>query len=231
MQSRLSKWLVAALTFVGVIVAAKFAGLLSFAPNKLPDAQAGSERCMLWFVGSSSVHRWSTLERDMTPWSAHNRGIEGATLSEIVPLFGKVAPSEGKPVAIILYAGENDIAAGQDYRSVVRNLARFTIVKDQRYRGVPLLVLSMKPSPGRAGNFSQQQLYNRAAERLVPQLPDARYVDITTPLLKDGMPRSHYQADGIHMTPSGYAIWADVVRANLKQILPKSAVDACAAGG
>lgn len=230
MQSKLTKWLVAALTFVGIFVAAKFAGLLSPAPTRLPDEHAGSERCMLWFVGSSSVHRWSTLERDMAPWSAHNRGIEGATLAEIVPLFAKVAPAEGKPVAIILYAGENDIAFGQNYRGVIRDLARFAIVKAQRYPGVPLLVLSMKPSPGRAANFAQQQLYNRAAERLVPQLPDARYVDITKPLLKGGMPRSHYQADGIHMTSGGYAIWADVVRASLKQALPQSVLSACAPG-
>ncbi len=230
LQSKLTKAFVAALTFFGILAAAKFAGLLSPAPTRLPDDQAGSSRCMLWFVGSSSVHRWSTLQRDMTPWATHNRGIEGATLAEIVPLFAKVPPTEGKPAAIILYAGENDISYGQSYRQVVRDLARFAIVKGRLYPGVPLLIMSMKPSPGRAANFVEQQLYNRAAQKLVPHLPDATYVDITTPLLRNHMPRAHYQSDGIHMTAGGYAIWAKVVGASLKTAMPPPVLKECAPG-
>lgn len=227
MQSRWSKWLIAVITFAVVMIGAKYLGLLSSDMSRLPDDRPASGRCMLWFVGSSSIHRWSTLDTDMRPWAAHNRGIEGATLDEIVPLFAKVSSSEGRPVAIILYAGENDIAFGQDHRAVLRNLARFAVAKERLYRGVPLFVLSMKPSPGRVANFSEQQRYNAAARLLAPRLPDTIYVDITTPLLKDGMPRTHYQADGIHMTPTGYAIWAKVVRGALDRSLPPSVLRDC----
>lgn len=229
-QSRLTKWLVAGLTFVTIIVMAKASGLLTPGLQRLPDDQATSGRCMLWFVGSSSIHRWSGLDRDMAPWVAHNRGIEGAKLDDIVPLFEETRQSEGRPAAVILYAGENDIASGQDYHMVIRNLARFAIIKDRKYKGVPLFVLSMKPSPGRKANFAQQQLYNAAARMLAPQLPDTHYVDITTPLLKDNMPRAHYQEDGIHMTAEGYAIWARVIRSALAQKLPSELLQKCDGG-
>ncbi|KKW93566.1 GDSL-type esterase/lipase family protein [Sphingobium chungbukense] len=192
----------------------------------LPDDEQRQGDCSLWFVGSSSMHRWTSLNRDMAPWIAHNRGINDATYASILPRFANSA-EDGQPVAIILYAGENDIANGVAVRTVVRDLARFLELRDRTMRDVPVLILSMKPSPTRRANFQDQQLFNAAAQRLIPHARLAYYADITTPLLKDGRTGDNYQPDGVHMNPAGYRIWAKVVRQRLKETLPPETLRRC----
>lgn len=193
----------------------------------LPDDEGRQGSCALWFIGSSSMHRWTSLRRDMAPWIAHNRGINDATFAHILPRFAN-AGRETPPTAIILYAGENDIANGTPVRSVIRELGHFLDLRSRTLGDVPVLVLSMKPSPGRWSSFDKQQLYNEAARRLIARMPLTYYADITTPLLKDGRTGDNYQPDGVHMNPAGYGIWAGVVRRRLNEILPETTLRRCA---
>lgn len=193
---------------------------------RLPNAPQTAERCALWFVGSSSIHRWTSMKQDMAPWVAYERGIDDTGYAEILPRFAN-AGDDTKPAAIILYAGENDIAREVPVRTVVRNLAAFLETRDRIMPDVPVLVLSMKPSPGRWAHFPSQQLFNAAAQRLLPHMRDAHYVDITTPLLTDGRTGDNYRADGVHMNPAGYRIWARVVRQRLHEVLPDDVLRRC----
>ncbi|WP_150290194.1 GDSL-type esterase/lipase family protein [Sphingobium estronivorans] len=193
----------------------------------LPDDEQRQGDCSLWFVGSSSMHRWVSLHRDMAPWVAHNRGIDNATFADLLPRFAN-SGADGRPVAIILYAGENDIANGVPVRSVIRQLGHFLDVRNQAMGDVPVLILSMKPSPKRRSSFANQQLFNAAAQRFIPHARLAYYADITTPLLKGGRLGDNYRPDGVHMNPAGYRIWAGVVRRRLNEILPPETVHRCA---
>ena len=127
--------------------------------------------------------------------------------------------------------GENDIADGAPVRNVIRKLAALLDLRTRLLGDVPVLLLSMKPSPGRAAFLPEQRLYNLAALRLIPHAPRVHYADITAPLLVNGQMGDNYQPDGVHMNPQGYRIWAKVVRARLKEILPSEAVSRCAPGG
>lgn len=194
----------------------------------LPDdktSASANEPCALWFVGSSSIHRWTSLDRDMAPWVAHNRGINGATFADILPRFANVRAVP--PRAIILYAGENDIAQGVPLRTIVRQLAAFLTLRSQILGDVPVLVLSAKPSPGRWASLEDQKILSDAARRLLGHFPRSYYADITTPLLKGGKLGDNYQADGIHMNAAGYRIWADVVQRRLMQVLPAATISQC----
>ncbi|WP_176592346.1 GDSL-type esterase/lipase family protein [Sphingobium sp. EM0848] len=193
----------------------------------LPDDEPRQGACSLWFIGSSSMHRWTSLSRDMAPWITHNRGIDNATFADLLPRFAN-SGGDGRPVAIILYAGENDIANGVPVRTVIRELGHFLDSRSRIMSDVPVLVLSMKPSPTRRSSFANQQLFNAAAQRLIPHVPLAYYADITTPLLKDGKLGDNYRHDGVHMNPAGYRIWAGVVRQRLNEILPPETVRRCA---
>lgn len=192
----------------------------------LPGKRANAGPCALWFVGSSSIHRWSSLDKDMAPWVALNHGIDNAAYADILPRFANSA-KEAKPAAIILYAGENDIARELPVRATVRNLAQFLELRSEVMGDVPVLVLSMKPSPGRWSNFKAQQLFNAAAQRLTPRMREAYYVDITTPLLTNGRTGDNYRGDGVHMNPAGYRIWANAVRKRLHEILPAAKLQLC----
>ena len=199
------------------------------AHQQLPEGLGHEGACALWFVGSSSIQRWSSLQSDMAPWVAHNRGINGATFNEILPRFANIKPGTPRPTAIILYAGENDLAAGRSLRAIIHDLASFLDMRSRLLGDVPVVVLSMKPSPGRWPLFPQQEILNDATTRLIPRMRNVHYADITTPLLKDGKMGDNYQPDNIHMNGSGYRIWAQVVRQRLGEILPAKTVQACAA--
>lgn len=199
------------------------------ATETLPAGQGAEGACALWFVGSSSIHRWNSLQRDMAPWNAHNRGINSATFEQILPRFAHIDRSMPRPAAIILYAGENDIASGRPVRTIVHELATFLDLRSQLLGDVPVLVLSSKPSPGRWHFFGDQKLLNAAVTRLLPQMANAHYGDITTPLLKGGTLGDNYGADGVHMNAAGYHILATVVRKRLGEILPEQTIGRCTA--
>ena len=80
------------------------------ASQLLPNDVEQSD-CAVWFVGSSSMSRWATLQQDMAPWVTHNRSISGGTLVEISRRFANEQTPQ-RPRAIVFYAGENDLAFG-----------------------------------------------------------------------------------------------------------------------
>lgn len=225
--SPFAKFALAVLVFCVIVGGWLAVGRYRDARATLPNDDPRQSACSLWFVGSSSMHRWTSLSQDMRPWLAHNRGIDNATFAQILPRFAN-AGDDHKPVAIILYAGENDIANGIAVRTVIRDLAYFLDLRNRMMADVPVLVLSMKPSPTRRSIFQSQLLFNAAAERLIDRIPLTYYADITTPLLKDGKLGDNYRPDGVHMNPAGYRIWAEVVRQRLKQVLPPETVGRCA---
>lgn len=196
------------------------------ASRPLPGAEGLQGNCALWFIGSSSIHRWFTLDRDMKPWIAHNRGIDGATFLELGPRFA-ADPEPVAPEAIILYAGENDIANGGTAQQAIADLNRFLDDKTRKFRQTPVFVLSMKPSPTRWKFFAEQTRYNIAAARIGQERSDVTFVNIVPLLLKDGRPGNFYRPDGIHMTEAGYVIWAGAIRDALRKYLPSGTAAAC----
>ena len=79
----LAKIVVPLLVFIAILGGWQGIQYYRQATASLPDAPPSNGACMLWFVGSSSIHRWTSLDRDMAPWAVHNRGINGATLDDI----------------------------------------------------------------------------------------------------------------------------------------------------
>lgn len=196
------------------------------AASPLPGSIANEHDCTLWFVGSSSIHNWTQLPRDMQPWDARNRGIAGATINQIRSRFDNGSAAK-PPQAIIFYAGENDINAGGTGRQAIIDLIAFVREKRRRMGGVPMLVLSMKPSPTRWGDRPEQEAFNRGLLQIARSQGDIAYIDITTPMLIDGRPGPFYIQDGIHMNPAGYVRWAAAVRKELPRALPPSVVRHC----
>lgn len=198
----------------------------TYAP--LPDSGGRQGPCTLWFIGSSTINYWDSLGPDMAPWVAHNRGIAGAMFPEIIRHFEadeKVRP----PEAIMLYAGENDIANGSDTNREIANLKAFLAVKDRKFPATPLYFISTKPSPTRWASFAEQSRYNAAARALVAGRKDSAFLNIVPMLLVNGRPGAFYRADGVHLNPEGYQRVANIIRTALDDTLPANRVRQCAA--
>lgn len=182
----------------------------------LPGVET-STRCSIWFIGSSTIHKWRTLRADMRPWDAHNRGIDGARIPDLTNALGHEPPAH-RPAAIVLYAGENDIARGGSSEKTIAALKDFLAVRTPALRGVPILLIGMKPSPGRWANRPEQLAFNRMARDIVASTPGMAFVDPAPMLLVSQRPGPFYVADGIHLNAAGYARLAAVIRPALQPL-------------
>lgn len=197
-------------------------------PLPMPEtAQAQDDACVLWFIGSSTIARWDTLDADMRPWIARNRGVGGATFEEINRRFA-LDEDPRRPEAIILYAGDNDIAFGDDVEHVLAQLQEFLVLKTIRFRDVPVFIVSLKPSPERWGKFGDQELFNGSARRIAEKVGGIDYIDTASLLLVDGRPGPYFDDDGIHLNADGYRIWSAAVNRALSRGLPAASRAHCA---
>jgi len=168
--------------------------------------------CGFLFVGSSSIRFWKTLEADMAPVPAINRGFGGSTIADVDYYFDQVV-TPYRPRAIVFYAGENDINAGEAPSIVTGNFARFMELKTKAFgAATPVYFISLKPSKLRWLQRDRQAQVNAQVQALAAQRRDLHYIDVAPAMLVNGEPKDIYVADGLHMTPEGYKLWTEVIR-------------------
>jgi len=122
------------------------------------------------------------------------------------------------PKEIVIYCGENDLAAS-DTVSAKTVYERFVkLFSDIRklYPTVPVVYISMKPSPSRWHLRDKMIEGNRLIENFLRKQKHADFVSVWNAMLSaDGKPKPDiYIEDQLHMNAKGYAIWQ-------KLILPK----------
>ena len=176
------------------------------------DRAAPPKACTLVFTGSSSVRFWRTLSEDMAPIPVINRGFGGSQISDVNFYFDRlVGPYH--PRAIFFYAGENDLHAGKAGAQVVADFERFMALKTAKLGATPVYFISLKPSKARWAQKVDQDAVNAKIRAMASARAHLDYVDVVpTMLLADGTPKDIFIADGLHMTPAGYALWTAVVR-------------------
>ncbi len=209
--------------YIALVAAAATAGDDPDAP--LPAADLATGPCTLWFVGSSTIAGWTGLDRDFAPWDVHNRGVNAALLPAITRRFDRSGP--GIPAAIIVYAGENDIAAGASAAKALVAFERFMATKTRRYGRLPVVAIALKPGPARWHDRPRQTKFNTLLERLAARRADLSFVDIRPLMLAGDRPGPFYIADGIHMNARGYARWTPLVRRAVRATLAASRLRQC----
>ncbi|KRB40616.1 MAG: GDSL-type esterase/lipase family protein [Pseudomonadota bacterium] len=176
------------------------------------DRAAPPAFCQIVFTGSSSVRFWTSLARDMAPIPVINRGFGGSQISDVNAYFDRVVGAY-HPRAVVFYAGENDIHAGEGAAEAVADFERFMALKTAKLGATPVYFISLKPSKARLGEKPRQDEVNAKIRALADARADLDYIDVVPAMLEaDGRPKDIFIADGLHMTPAGYALWTAVVR-------------------
>lgn len=162
------------------------------------------------FVGSSSIRLWETLATDFPGAAIINRGFGGSQLSDAVRFAPRIVLPY-RPRLIVLYAGDNDLAEGKSPDQILRDYRAFVRLVRRRLPQTRIAFISVKPSPARRALAAQARRTNRLVRQYLSGDRRLRYVDVYTPMLDaSGSPRPElYQADSLHMTAAGYAIWRD----------------------
>ncbi|MBD3728718.1 MAG: hypothetical protein IE933_03345 [Sphingomonadales bacterium] len=188
------------------------------------DESAPPPHCATLFVGSSSIRFWFGLKDDMH-MPLVKRGFGGATIGDVNHYFDRVV-APYTPRRIVFYAGENDIDAGLSPEQTFAAFEEFMVRKQEALGATPVFFVSAKPSIARWHQFDAQRSFNAMVAALAARRADLVYIDVATPMLKDGAPRPEiYIGDRLHMNRAGYAIWTKTIAHTLAHARTSKAPD------
>jgi len=186
--------------------------------NILARYTAGKPQGKTLFIGSSSFTMWHQLEDDMKPMAALNHGFGGAMIWQVLGYMKKLVYPFA-PKRVVMYCGENDIAAGFSPERVRNDYLKFVSLLRKKYGGIPVYYCSMKPSPSRWHLWKKFKRGNYLIKAFCLKTKGNHYIDVSTPMLdKTGQVRTDiWKADKLHMNRKGYTdIWIPVIKKALQ---------------
>jgi len=169
------------------------------------------------FTGSSSIRKWDDLERTFASYVVLNRGIGGAIVNDITFYLNDIV-FPYHPRQIVLYVGENDLpdeASTAD--SVLHRTERLFHLIRNKLPDVPIVYISMKPSPSRE-KFQQKAIEaNALIKDFLSKEKQTVFIDVFHAMLTaDGKTRPElFVSDMLHMNAKGYQIWQELVEPHL----------------
>ncbi|MEM7200679.1 MAG: GDSL-type esterase/lipase family protein [Planctomycetota bacterium] len=177
------------------------------------------------FAGSSSIRRWETLAAEFAHYDVIQRGFGGSQFEDLNGYVEQIVlPYE--PAAIVVFEGTNDIAAGKTPATVFADYLTFVdLVRRGTPAGrppVPILYIGITPTPARWSMWSAAQQVNASIESHAAATAGLHYIDTPTAFLATGGPPSAalFVADGLHLSPPGYALWTSVIRPVVEAVVP-----------
>jgi len=172
-----------------------------------------SEKGAVVFTGSSSIRMWKTLQVDMAPLPAVNRGFGGSTLRQVNAYAERIIfPLD--PSILVVYCGENDIATtDRSPEETHQDFLDLVALSRQRIPNTSIVYLSMKPSPARWEYWPQFDQGNELIRESCDAEEFLYYLDVGPLMLgDDGQPKPGiFLKDNLHMNAEGYALWSEAV--------------------
>lgn len=169
------------------------------------------------FVGSSSIRLWDTLERDFPFVHIVKRGFGGSTLADAVRYADRIVIPYS-PSLVVLYAGDNDLAAGRTAQQVFDDYVAFVARVRRDRPAQKIAFIAIKPSPARAALTDVARAANAQIRRYAERHEGLVFIDVFTPMLgPDGAPRAElYGPDRLHLNADGYALWRGLIESVLR---------------
>ncbi len=175
------------------------------------DSKNAWPRDGVLFVGSSSIRMWPTADC-FADLPVINRGFGGSQTIDTVQFSDRIVIKYA-PRLIVLYAGDNDIAAGKSPGQVLDDYKAFVTRVHEVLPRTCIIYMAIKPSASRWGLWEKMAQTNRLIKEY--SVDDTRlfFVDGATPFLgSDGSPEDRfYLADKLHLSGEGYKVWSELL--------------------
>jgi lysophospholipase L1-like esterase len=175
-------------------------------------------RNAILLVGSSSIRKWTNAPAQFPDHQLINRGFGGSHLSDSVAFVERIVVPY-QPKLVLLYAGDNDIAAGKTPEQVFADFKAFVAKVQADLPQTRIAFISIKPSPSRMKLFQSIKTTNRLIRDFIAESPKLFYVDVFTPMVgAGGQPRAElFVGDQLHLSDAGYKLWAGIVKPVLEE--------------
>jgi lysophospholipase L1-like esterase len=164
------------------------------------------------FAGSSSVRLWD-LKKSFPDLDAVNLGFGGSQLPDAVRYAPRlIVPL--KPRTVVLYAGDNDVAAGRRPEQVRDDFAAFVKLIHAKLPKTRVVYVAIKPSLARWKQFGRQEKANELVKAVCDADERLTFLDVVPGMLgEDGKPDpALFRPDGLHLSAKGYAQWTAAVK-------------------
>jgi lysophospholipase L1-like esterase len=180
------------------------------------DKESPPPKNAILFAGSSSIRRWD-LKKSFPDLDAINRGFGGSQIADSTHFAPRII-LKAEPRLIVLYAGDNDLAAGKKPEQIADDFRDFAQLVHKELPKTKIIFLSVKPSLARREQFDKQKKANELIEAFCKKNDYLTYVDVVQPMLgDDGKPKPElFVKDGLHLTEKGYEVWAGLLKPLLK---------------
>jgi lysophospholipase L1-like esterase len=174
------------------------------------DRAHAPESGAVLFIGSSSIRFWESLQADFPDTRIIRRGFGGSEIRDATRFAGRIIVPY-RPRLIVLYAGDNDLAAGRTPEEVRDDFIAFVDRVRHDLPKVTIAFITIKPSPARANLVIPMRKANSLISEVARSRRNIRIVDVFTPMLDArGEPRKDlFGDDMLHMNRAGYRIWID----------------------
>ena len=185
------------------------------------DRESPAEPGGVVFVGSSSIRFWD-LPRFLPKLNGPvlNRGFGGSEIKHSIDQL-ELLVLKHKPRAVVLYAGDNDIAGGKSADQVVADYQTFVNGVKKRLPDTKIYFLSIKPCKSRWKHAEINKQVNAGILAITEKDPKLGFIDIWDVMLtKEGQPRDElFREDALHLNDRGYQVWSAIVMQELSSNL------------
>ena len=181
------------------------------------DKKAPPPKDGVLFVGSSTIRFWTTLTEDFPGLPVINRGFGGSQVADSVRYADRIIIPY-HPRHIVLYAGDNDLAAGKSPQQVLKDFSELVDKVHAALPEVPIDFISIKPSLAREKLMPKMAEANKLVEAYAKSHKNVGYIDVVPVMVdSEGKPRKElFRPDGLHMNREGYKLWVPIIAARIQ---------------
>ena len=170
------------------------------------------------FVGSSSFTKWTDVQNYFPGYKIINRGFGGSSLPDVIRYANDII-FPYHPKQIVIYCGENDLAASDTVTAQTvfnRFKQLFKLIRSMMPK-VPVVFISIKPSPSRQHLAPKMISANSMIKKYLGENKRTVFVDVYHKMLNAyGNPIDDiFIEDKLHMNAKGYVIWQKAIQSYL----------------
>lgn len=186
------------------------------------------------FTGSSSIRLWSTLKKDMEPYSVIQRGFGGSKLSDFVVYADRIVSPHPCSAIVIFIA--NDITGTEKDKkpAEVASLFRSALKTIRKsHPETPVFWIEITPTPSRWKVWSQVKEANSLIEEICDKQENTWFISTRNAFLSpEGTPYDGYFVkDMLHLNPEGYKVWKKIIKKEINKVVPYPSVEIIAHRG
>ncbi len=170
------------------------------------------------FIGSSSFTKWVDVKNYFPGYTILNRAFGGSSLPDVIH-FAEEVIFKYNPKQIIIYCGENDVAANASAETVLERFKTLHTLIRTKLPKVSIVFVSLKPSPSREKFWPVMIEANGMIKQFAKKHRKTYFVDIYQSMFNsDGKIMSDiFLSDNLHMNKKGYEIWQPILAPYLKK--------------